>query len=116
MCGVHGLSWHWKATQLGLRGLARGSGRPRIATTGSCVAPPVGPQVIRNGEMLAVRERRNRNTLSTGSMAAAAAAAAREPTMVKYDGEEPTYYFSDGSRGTGTREVGTWRPPNRCCR
>lgn len=60
--------------------------------------------VIRNGEMLAVRERRNRNTLSTGSMAAAAAAAAREPSMVKYEGEEPTYYFSDGSRGTGTRE------------
>lgn len=56
--------------------------------------------------MLAVRERRNRNTLSTGSMAAAAAAAAREPSMVKYEGEEPTYYFSDGSRGTGTREVG----------
>jgi hypothetical protein len=33
------------------------------------------PQVIRNGQMLAVRERRNRETLSTGSMAAAQLAA-----------------------------------------
>jgi hypothetical protein len=28
-------------------------------------------QVIRNGQMLGVHERRNRNTISTGSMAAA---------------------------------------------
>ncbi|KXZ55695.1 hypothetical protein GPECTOR_2g1245 [Gonium pectorale] len=61
--------------------------------------------VIRNGEMLAVRERRNRKTVSTGSMAAARAAAQRdEETMVKYEGEEPTYFFNDGGKGTGTRE------------
>lgn len=75
-------------------------------------------QVIRNGEMLAVRERRNRNTVSTGSMAAVQLAAdVRKPvsspagemsdvTMIKVDGPEPTYYFNDGGNGTGTREVG----------
>ncbi|GIL57528.1 hypothetical protein Vafri_12738 [Volvox africanus] len=75
--------------------------------------------VIRNGEMLAVRERRNRNTVSAGSMAAARAASRRgistaslsiddegdgKPTMIKYDGEEPTYFFNDGGKGTGTRQ------------
>ncbi|GLC70675.1 hypothetical protein PLESTF_001020600 [Pleodorina starrii] len=90
--------------------------------------------VIRNGEMLAVRERRNRNTVSIGSMAAARVAGSRGAasgsgsgsdteqqegeeeeegeeapgtdlkTMVKYDGEEPTYFFNDGGKGTGTRQ------------
>ncbi|KAG2451327.1 hypothetical protein HYH02_003932 [Chlamydomonas schloesseri] len=63
--------------------------------------------VIRNGEMLAVRERRNRSTVSTGSMAVAAsrsAAVSEPPTMVKYEGEEPTYFFNDGGKGTGTRQ------------
>lgn len=55
-----------------------------------------------------MRERRNRNTVSTGSMAVAAARGGFEaPTMVKYDGEEPTYFFNDGGKGTGTRTVST---------
>ncbi|GFR48814.1 hypothetical protein Agub_g10766 [Astrephomene gubernaculifera] len=108
-------------------------------------------EVIRNGQMLAVRQRRNRNTLSTGSMAeallrrddaaaaaeagaeagatsssaaagtfagAAESAAARvrfsgviggtledesDGCMVKFEGNEPDYYFNDGGKGTGTR-------------
>jgi hypothetical protein len=42
--------------------------------------PPHAPalKVIRNGQMLGVHERRNRNTVSTGSMAAAAVAGEKE--------------------------------------
>jgi hypothetical protein len=29
-----------------------------------------------------------------------------EPFFVSYDAPEPTYYFNDGGKGTGTREVG----------
>jgi hypothetical protein len=52
-------------------------------------------QVIKNGQMLGVYERRNRNTISTGSMAAAtvkaeaAAAAAAEAEQGSGGGDEP---------------------------
>jgi hypothetical protein len=43
----------------------------RCSQAGRLMACRTCLQVIRNGQMLGVRERRNRNTISTGSMAAA---------------------------------------------
>ncbi|WIA08050.1 hypothetical protein OEZ85_007517 [Tetradesmus obliquus] len=77
-------------------------------------------EVIKNGQMLGVHERRNRNTISTGSMAAAtvkaeaaAAAAAAEAEQgtaqdeprsgISVIGEvDLLRLFNDGGKGTGT--------------
>jgi hypothetical protein len=55
--------------------------------------------------MLGVHERRNRNTLSVGSMAAAEAAAAKERSRLEVLGEVPLVnFYNDGGRGTGTAQ------------
>lgn len=48
-------------------------------------------QVIRNGQMLGIHERLNRNTLSTGSMSVIG-----EAKLVNF--------YNDGGRGTGTSQ------------
>jgi hypothetical protein len=68
--------------------------------------PTPSRQVIRNGQMLGVHERRNRNTISTGSLAAAQAAAEKERSRLEVLGEVPLVnFYNDGGRGTGTAQV-----------
>lgn len=90
-------------------------------------------QVIRNGQMLGIHERRNRSTLSTGSLAvaeanavkearrgakAAAAAAAAEGLApgIEVIGEvQLVNFYNDGGRGTGTAQVRALAVPVLSC-
>ncbi|KAI7836750.1 hypothetical protein COHA_009388 [Chlorella ohadii] len=63
--------------------------------------------VIRNGQMLGVADRRNRNTVSIGSAAGVAGAAEilgreRTDTMQMLGEVDLINYYNDGNKGTGT--------------
>jgi hypothetical protein len=74
-----------------------------------CTHPPHCMQVIKNGQMLGVRERRSRNEVSSGSLSAAllkseanTKAAAGSMSVI---GEVPLFnFYNDGGKGTGTAQ------------